>query len=643
MQDEDSFELTDIYMANAKLELFQWCEETGDYLEALRMLEKAEAFFRSAGSIKYTSCMLNRANIHTQLGRTEEAQKEYEAHVKILGKYLEEHPEDADADEYSMDMTVSVERLGRLYFQQKQFEQSIKFLSTANQSYLQLHTRHPQNFAYYSNYTSSFEILGDVYLEMKKPDDAHACYKKFYDGITPLMKWASPGDVLNFDFARALGKMGAIYMQKSQLDLSLSFYEQAIKHLDKNLEELEDAVEIRKGYAVLLVNAGGVYLAVGNAVEAKKCFRAGSDILARLSAVYRDNFWYKEIFTLALNKMGDFMSDAGMYNEALEYYMPCLRMRLELAAEKPSLVQFKTGLAVVYQNIGDIFRLQNQLDTALFNYTKFYEQTCEILEFRPAYPDQRRLHAIAMGRLAMVHNLTGDCMTALEYLNKSLQLCKELYREYPLNAQYKDDLAVIFQDLGQTYLESGEIRKSLFSFLKYYRLASELTVQFPENIDYGKAISVACKKICGLYTAASKKSEALYFLERFIQTQADENAAKQELANLFEDLGNIFSMYDLPEETLQAYLEFHRIMQTLADRGDASEEVWFALARAAWKLGLSCKVLNDDEQALPAFAQAKHIFNQLITRYPDKKSYKNNLLLVQQHELIPVNHRTPHF
>lgn len=622
--------------AKHMMTLSEAMEETGNYQEALEFLSRAEKIYLSRGEIGYTSCMLNRANINTQLGHIEQAKKEYEEHVRILLAYIDRNEGKTNTAYYTNQMLHSVERLGRLYFQKKDFEKSISLLTFANEMYSRLLRKEPVEALYYRGYVNTFEILGDVLFAAKQFDKASVHYNSFYGKMNELAKLAPSSMELQFDLARALGKLGAIHMERSQFNLSIIYYKQALRHIRKYSEFLSHLPEVQREYATMLTYIGTAYLAIGKKRAAKKCFSASKEMMRELCLEFPGSIWYTEIFTLSLNKMGDMLVSSQMYEEALECYQECLRQKSELAAEKPDIVQMKTGLAVVHQNIGDVYRMQGQYDNALLHYTQFYELTKAIMDYQFPYPDQRRMLAIAMGRLAMIDRINENHQSALQHLENSYRLRKELYKEFPLNTLYKDDLSIAFQDLADIYLLIGEIRKSLFCFLKYYRLQSALAARFPESMDYHAGVVVAAKHLGTIYMSIGKQEEASYFLEEFRLLQ-QENFAAQEIALSYEVLGHIFTGLGLYNEAFNAYWQFYTLMKTATYQEHDAHSIRLNQGRSAWKLALCYKIRNDDEHAIPAFAEAKNHFNELIRLYPDKEEYLNDLQLIREQEQIPVN------
>lgn len=499
--------------AEGMLSIAEPLQEKGEYREALEVIDQAEALYRAAGHIGYATCLLNRANILTQMGQQDAAAIVYEDHVKILGAYLETVGPAVDKAPFTSEMLQSIERLGRHYFLQKQYDRSIHFLTTANIVHEQLHRQYPLNALYYRHYLLSFEILGEVLLANGQVKEAYTFFRQFYDGMLRFAGWAGSDNELPFDLARALGKMGAVYRDNGQLALSLSFYKQAIRQYRQCWSSMGQYAEVQKEYGVVLMDTGMAYLMLSMHRAADNCFRAGENQLRDLCDRYPENFWYLEIHAISLNRMGGAYRAAEQFDKALECYFECLGIREKLLQEQPGLVQMSAGMATVCMHLGDVYLARQQSSEALAQYLRFVEYANAVAVYEPAYRGQQRLKGLALGRLAAVHGSAGDHVKALSFLGEQLSLSKALCRTHPEVMQYKDDLAIVYQDLGRAWQASGEVRKALCYFLLYYRASMQLVHQSPGHPGYQASVDWVIRRMTGLYPSIGRRLNASYFFK----------------------------------------------------------------------------------------------------------------------------------
>ncbi|WP_276483040.1 tetratricopeptide repeat protein [Paraflavitalea pollutisoli] len=499
--------------AEGVLSIAEPLQENGEYREALEVIEQAEALYRAAGHIGYTTCLLNRANILTQMGQQDAAAMVYEEHVKALGGYLETVGPAVDKASFTSEMLQSIDRLGRYYFQQKQYDRSIHFLSTALVVQEQLHREFPLNAYYYRNYLLSFEVLGEVLLANGQVKEASACFRQFYERMQHFAGWAGGDNELPFDLARALGKMGAVYRDNGQLALSLSFYKQAIRQYRKCWPSMKQYAEVQKEYGVVLMDTGMAYLTLSMHRAADNCFRAGENQLRDLCDRFPENFWYPEIHAISLNRMGGAYRAANQFDKALECYGECLGIREKLLHKQPGLVQMSAGMATVYMHIGDVYLARQQSAEALAQYLRFAEYAQAVAVYEPAYRGQQRLKGLSLGRLAAVYSTAGDHVKALSFLADQLSLSKELCRTHPEVMQYQDDLAIVYQDLGLAWCASNDIRKSLYYFLLYYRASMQFVHRSPGDPGYLASVGWVIRKMIGLYPSIGRRLNASYFFK----------------------------------------------------------------------------------------------------------------------------------
>ncbi|NSL86073.1 tetratricopeptide repeat protein [Chitinophaga sp. Mgbs1] len=637
---EDELNLAACYLAVAAK-----MQETGEFGEAMSMIGDAEDIYRSLGHIAYLTCLHNRADINLQMGDLEMAKQQYETHLETSKVYVQEHADTINLVEFSNARAQVLRQLGHLHLREKKFAEAISFITKANRIYQQLHLAAPLHIEYYREYLNTFSSLGDILLSASRYDLAHACISHFHRLTADLSgKFPSLLD-LQFDLAASFSSLGEIAVATNRFQDALVNFKQAARLMKAMLKAHHHVVEIRKVYAVTLERIGLVYLSQNKRRLTRRCFLMSGAMFGDLSAEFPDNIWYRELQSISLNRIGDLYMSFRQYDDALIYYQDSLALKSALIAANPGIIQLDNGMAVVHQNLGDIYKEWHNMEMAEKHYRHFFDIAERMQQYSSPYPELKRIYAIALGRMAMIEDVKKNYHAALQRKEESCCICRQLCKDYPLNTTYRDDLSVAYQDLGATCRQMGELRQACWYFIRYYRVSRILAAQFPENYTYRQAVAIAAKQLGEIYMEQEKYSDALFYYQQYRQRQQeiydagapdDMQIACNDLAVASGLLGDVYIAMQLLPETFQSFETYYREIQALQERYPDNEIITGNLALASWKLGLCYKMYNDDEHALPLLAEAASRFSQLMLLYPGTALYQEYLQQVAEHQQIPV-------
>lgn len=457
MQEEESNFDVEIKMAEGMLALGESLTMTGRYMQALDSIGQAESIYRSRGNIRYTYCMMCRANVNGLMGKSDEALREYQAMIDLLIIYMKEKKMKLnDADVHLNDIAYCYERIGRNHLQSRKLEEALVALKDSKELYLNLFKRNETRALYFNGYLNSNEVLGNVYLELKQYENAHNCFEEFYEGIKILMIAFPDRKALNFDLARAAGKMGHFEMIKGRYTSSLPYYKQAIRCLRGNWQIFKNRPDVCSEYAMILEQTGILYSNLGNIKAAKMCYQACANMHLELYENFPGNPWYKELFTEVLNRMGNLLADQHLYKDAQECFNKSLAIRLRLMEKQPDSVQLKMGIGLTYQKIGDLYNSQLDFANALSYYTLFYENCCEVLRYTPGFSQQLSHMVIAHNRLAQVQRAMGNFESASWHGRQAREFQKKLHWQFHENVKPDENPVADFKEIAENYQKEKE-------------------------------------------------------------------------------------------------------------------------------------------------------------------------------------------
>lgn len=98
-------------------------------------------------------------------------------------------------------------------------------------------------------------------------------------------------------------------------------------------------------------------------------------------------------------------------------------------------------------------------------------------------------------RTGRYHQTTGNLERAFFFFEKTIEIDKSLCAAEPDNADFKNDLAISYQHLGNTYTALGDLEKALGYYEDQVRLFEELYAAYPNNVSFKNGLAVSYYKL----------------------------------------------------------------------------------------------------------------------------------------------------
>jgi len=182
-------------------------------------------------------------------------------------------------------------------------------------------------------------------------------------------------------------------------------------------------------------------------------------------------------------------------DKALAFFEDYNKLAKELYADYPKNVDFKNGLAISYQFLGETHTALGNLDKAL----TFFEDYNKIMEeLYAAYPKNVKFKnglAISYSKLGNTHTALGNLDKALTFFEKDMKLSKELYAAYPKNVDFKNGLAISYAKLGGLNAIRKDWDKAKIYYDDYYQLVFELNTAYPTNVNFINGVAISHAKL----------------------------------------------------------------------------------------------------------------------------------------------------
>ncbi len=242
------------------------------------------------------------------------------------------------------------------------------------------------------------------------------------------------------------------------------------------------------------------------------------------------------------------------YDKALEAWLECievLQRRITLAQDSDAVVDNKDGLALLYNNVGLIYKTKGEYDKAI----EYYQKNLKIQE-----EIGRTLNkAMGMSNIANVYYVFAiDYSKAMDYYKQSLELFIQYAEENADSSQEtiraKQGVLNTYMNIGGVYREQDDSDLALENYRKAIEVAEELGDK-PKIADVQSRIAM-------IYLDGGSYQEGLEAGLNALQVYREVGQRKEE-AIILEEIGTIYFRWGRYQESLEYYNQSLVISQEL--------------------------------------------------------------------------------
>lgn len=293
--------------------------------------------------------------------------------------------------------------------------------------------------------------------------------------------------------AKALCQMGETLLQFNENHSAITYVERAIEIY----AQLKDSLSLANCYRVI----GNCYQnmdhgdqAIANYIEGLKLCEKDTAITNRI-----------------LNNIGSTHARLKNYSQALDYFKKALRLN--------TLTKSQAGMAVCYNNMGEVYLAIGKPDSALYSY-----KMANHIDKKPEF------QAKTLNNLGGIYlNYRDSIGKALECYRQSWNIFRHLGM-YQYEAEFKQGLGVIYfrtGKFGQAIDAFNSSNELIDKFNRGYKLKANnmrlLSTVYEKNGDYLSALKYM--KLFNQYSdsiAQKEKTEKLAMLEKQYETEKKE-------------------------------------------------------------------------------------------------------------------------
>ncbi|MGZ3905080.1 MAG: tetratricopeptide repeat protein, partial [Bacteroidia bacterium] len=252
-------------------------------------------------------------------------------------------------------------------------------------------------------------------------------------------------------------------------------------------------------------------------------------------------------------------------------------------------INYKSGLAYAYNNMGNISRNKGDYKLALDNYSKSLQIRKEIFD----KPGQ----GTALFGIGNVYLVWGEYNTALEYYLKSLKIFEEF--------KSKSDIADCYSNIGVIYYYQKNYPKTL----EYWKQA----IAYYEELSQRNAAIACLGNIGNVYAEENKPDTALSFFKKALKLSLEINDKSQIAASHL----NIGSVYVNQEKYILALSEYISALKIEEELGDKETK-----ALLLTNIGEVYRKQSNFRQAVSYLDSALKISKEIKSREKMKLCYK---------------------
>jgi serine/threonine protein kinase len=278
----------------------------------------------------------------------------------------------------------------------------------------------------------------------------------------------------------------------------------------------------------------------------------------------------------------------------------------------------------------DSVEIRNLRQELLQSVLKYYQH---FVKQRSNDPRLRQELANAYSRLGEITYEIASPHQALEWLNSAQTIWERLAADQPKNHDIQGHLAACYLTIAKVHEAMGNLQGALKSLAQAHAILLPLSALLPGA--YRARLAECYSKTGAIQARLESPDEALEALEKarailqqLIERAPDENAYKQSLVEVINNLGYVYYKKREFPSALSAYQAVEAICQSLLDGIKfGGKPVWLLnrLAKTYYKMAMIHSAVNRHEEARRSYARSLDYQIALVDAHPSVTEYHENL------------------
>ncbi len=360
---------------------------------------------------------------------------------------------------------------------------------------------------------------------------AHTVIFKLDDRVRNLSGSTPARELLvktGLDYLNRLAATTAENDWETQAELGGAFFKLGDVQGDPNVPNLGDQSGALKSYlrglqylkAVALAlpdhnatqeSLGSAYFRIGRLLtemgrfeEGRAYYDQAKPVFEQLVAKHPDDLQLQRQLTFYDHEMADRLRAAGRFDEALALYRKAIDKLEKAPMDHPTW----HAISSERDQMGHTLFKQGKLDEAFVQHRLCRELLERAVAAAPDVAQYRRDLAVAFDRIGEIEQQQGRTTDALEHIRESLQISERLSAKDPADLKSLSGMATAHCRIGEIALAAGDPLTARREFEQYHELATRLAGADASGAAAQREVAVSNYKLAELHQSEAKKKGA---------------------------------------------------------------------------------------------------------------------------------------
>lgn len=342
------------------------------------------------------------------------------------------------------------------------------------------------------------ERLADVPGAGQVRQDLLASTVQYYEDF---VEEAKNDPSLRLDLALTYGKIATLTEAIGSTEQAIAAYTRALSMCEQLVNDDPGNAEYRSQLAMCHNNLALLLTQTGRTDEARRAYAQAIDLQSKLVESTPENWQAVSDLASFHGNLGLLRSETGDLEAAEASFHQAIRLQEQLLKGNAEVPEYLQELAASYNNLSTLYvKEQPTRAAALYEKALSYQQ--KAASVCPTELEYRSDVAVTYNNLGAVQSRTEELDQAAASYQKAINIQRELVLAAPNQNSFQCDLAVSFNNLGLVQSQLGQVVDADHSFREALALQERLIRQNPKDV-------VLSSSLGGIYNNLGIVSEEL--------------------------------------------------------------------------------------------------------------------------------------
>jgi serine/threonine protein kinase/Flp pilus assembly protein TadD len=413
-----------------------------------------------------------------------------------------------------------------------------------------------------------------------------------------------------------------------------AFLRKVLGHYEGFAATKGDGPESRAVRAEGYFRVGTLRLRLGEQQEALSAYEHALALRKQLAADFPTVPDYRKHLALSHHNLGYLLRDLGKREEAEAEYRQALALQAQLAADFPTVPDYRQHLARSHQNLGNLLTDLRRGSEAEAEHRQALALKKQLAADFPAVPAYRHELAGSHNDLGQLLSQLGNREEAEEEYRQALALSEQLAADFPSVPTYREFRAHHHHNVGNLLADLGKGAEAEAHYRQALALRKQLAADFPTVPTYRKILAGDHNQLGNLLAKLGKRLEAQAEFRQALELQKQLAADfptvpdyRHELAGSHNNLGLLLADLGKGAEAQEEYRQAIALSQRLTSDFPTVPTYRAFLANHHNNLGNLLKSLGKGAEAQEEYRQGLALQEQLAADFPTVPDYRKDLAL----------------